>query len=146
VNYEGSTTTLKTGFLLRLSYRSAENILRLTLDTESGEIVQTREFDGVIDIAEQGRLVGIEIEADNQSLSKMFTSWLEDRVAKEYVEIDDSGAYVALSTPNENIPEQHIRTAELPLIAELDVNEHLVAIVIPRRGHGYEISFPSGNQ
>jgi uncharacterized protein YuzE len=138
--------TLKTGFPVRLSYRSAENILRLTLDVESGEVVQTREFDGIIDIAEQGRLVGIEIEADRLALSEMFAGWLNDRVAKDYIEIDEAGAYVALSAPNEVIPEQHIRTAELPLTVELDQNEHLIAIAIPRRGHGYEISFPSGNQ
>jgi uncharacterized protein YuzE len=131
---------------VRLSYRSAENILRLTLDEESGEAVTSRTFDGMIDIAEQGRLVGIEIEADRQELSEMFSSWLDDRVAKDYVEIDDSGVYVVLSAPSEDIPEQHIRTAELPLTTELDANEQLVAIAIPRRGHGYEISFPSGNQ
>jgi uncharacterized protein YuzE len=131
---------------VRLSYRSAENILRLTLDEESGDVAQTREFNGVIDIAEQGRLVGIEIEAGPDQLAGIFGSWLNDRVAKDYVEIDEAGAYVALSAPNESIPEQHIRTAELSLIAELDANDHLVAIAIPRRGHGYEISFPSGNQ
>jgi uncharacterized protein YuzE len=131
---------------VRLSYRSAENILRLTLDDETGDVVQTRTLDGIIDIAEQGRLIGIEIDPQGQNLSKMFTTWLQDRVAKDYVEIDHSGAYVALSAPSEDIPEQHIRTAELPLTAELDMNEHLVAIAIPRRGHGYEISFPSGNQ
>ncbi len=131
---------------MRLSYRSAENILRLTLDEESGEVVDTRTLDGCIDIAEQGRLIGIELEQDGHDLYDLFDSWLQDAVAKEYVEIDDAGAYVALSAPSEDIPEQHIRTAELALTAELDSTDRLVAIAIPRRGHGYEISFPSGNQ
>jgi uncharacterized protein YuzE len=131
---------------VRLSYRSAENILRLTLDTESGDVVERRTLDGCIDIAEQGRLVGIELDADGHDFDEMFTVWLQDAIASDYVEIDNAGAYVALSAPNEEIPEQHIRTADLDLIAELDASEHLVAIAIPRRGHGYEISFPSGNQ
>ncbi len=131
---------------MRLSYRSSENILRLTLDVESGDVVKKHVFDGVIDIADQGRLVGIELESMDRSLAPIFSTWLKDGVARNYIEIDDRGAYVALSTPSEDIPEQHIRTAELPLTAELDVNERLVAIAIPRRGHGYEISFPSGNQ
>ena len=131
---------------MRLSYRSTENTLRLTLDEESGEVVETRALDGCIDIAEQGRLVGIELEQDGLDLHELFATWVQDAVAKEYVEIDDSGAYVALSAPSERIPEQHIRTAELNLTAELDANDRLVAIAIPRRGHGYEISFPSGNQ
>jgi uncharacterized protein YuzE len=132
--------------LLRISYRSAENILRLTLDEESGDVVYRHQFDGMIDIAEQGRLVGVELGTDSHDLSGMFATWLEDKVARKYLEIDDAGAYVALSAPSEEIPEQHIRTAELLLTVELDQNGHLVAIVIPRRGHGYEISFPSGNQ
>jgi hypothetical protein len=131
---------------VRLSYRSAENILRLTLDHESGDVAGSRELVGRIDIAERGRLVGIELDANGTNLTELFSSWLQDRVAREYVEIDEDGAYVVLSAPDEHIPEQHIRTAELPLVAELDAREHLIAIAIPRRGHGYEISFPSGNQ
>jgi uncharacterized protein YuzE len=131
---------------VRLSYRSAENILRLTLDEERGDVVHRRSIDGYIDIAEQGRLVGIELDRGGADLTSLFSTWLKDRIAKEYVEIDDDGAYVALSAPDEAIPEQHIRTAELEIVAELDGNDQLVAIAIPRRGHGYEISFPSGNQ
>lgn len=131
---------------MRLSYRSRENILRLTLDEESGDIVHAHQFDGRIDIAEQGRLVGIEIDPNGQNLSEMFGAWLDDRVARNYLEIDDAGAYVVLSAPGEDVDDQHVRTAELPLTAELDRNDRLVAIAIPRRGHGYEISFPSGNQ
>ncbi|MEX2426332.1 MAG: hypothetical protein WD401_06155 [Thermomicrobiaceae bacterium] len=131
---------------MRLSYRSAENILRLTLDVESGTVAQSHELPGRIDIAEQGRLVGIEIDADGSDLPDLFSIWMQDGVARDYLEIDDAGAYVGLSAPSEDIPEQHIRTAELPLIAEMDASAHLVAIAIPRRGHGYEISFPSGNQ
>jgi hypothetical protein len=138
--------TVKTGFTVRLSFRSAENILRLTLDEEPGEIVTTRTIDGRIDIAEQGRLVGIELDAARDDADRLFDLWLSDQVARQYVEIDDSGAYVALSAPNEEIPDQHVRTAELPLTAELNSNQQLIAIAIPRRGHGYEISFPSGNQ
>lgn len=131
---------------MRLSYLSAENILRLTLDEERGDVVTARTIDGRIDIAEQGRLVGIELDTEQNDANQLFTLWLGDQVARQYVEIDDAGAYVALSAPNEAIPDQHVRTAELPLTAELDSNQQLIAIAIPRRGHGYEISFPSGNQ
>lgn len=131
---------------MRLSYRSAENILRLTLDEEMGEVAGVRQLHGVIDIGEQGRLVGIELDAVGEDLTGLFSTWLQDRIARDYVEIDDAGVYVALSAPGEDIPEQNLRTAELPLIAELDAYDRLIAITIPRRGDGYEISFPSGNQ
>ena len=131
---------------MRLSYRSVENVLRLTLDKEAGEAAYSRQMDGRIDIAEQGRLVGIEIDPTGGDFSELFSAWLADDVARDYVEIDDDGAYLALSAPGEDIDGLHVRTADLPLTAELDRDHRLVAIAIPRRGHGYEISFPSGNQ
>jgi uncharacterized protein YuzE len=131
---------------VRLSYRSTENILRLTLDQESGVASQHHELDGHIDIAEQGRLVGIELDADAQNLHALFLCWNADPVARQYLEIDESGAYVALSAPSEQISPNHVRTAELTLTLEIDSKGNVVAIAIPRRGDGYEISFPSGNQ
>lgn len=131
---------------MRLSYRSTENTLRLTLDEESGEVTRSTAVDGCIDIAEQGRLVGIELSGNGLDLPALLTTWLRDRVARNYVELDGDDAYIALSAPHEDIPPQHVRTADLTVTAELDGDDHLVAIAIPRRGHGYEISFPSGNR
>lgn len=131
---------------MRLSYRSAENTLRLTLDEETGDVVRSQSLDGCIDIAEQGRLVGIELNGNGLDLPEAFTIWLGDRIARDYVELDGNGAYIALSAPHEDFSPQHIRSADLQVRIELDRNDHLVAIAIPRRGHGYEISFPSGNR
>lgn len=131
---------------MRLSYRSRENTLRLTLDEEIGEVVRSHEIDGYIDIAEQGRLVGIELAGNGLDLPAAFATWLSDRVARDYVELEGDDAYIALSAPHENIPPQHVRSTDLTVHAELDADDRLVAIAIPRRGHGYEISFPSGNQ
>jgi uncharacterized protein YuzE len=131
---------------VRLSYRSGENTLRLTLDEERGEVERVEELSGVIDIAEQGRLVGVELSDADHRLENVFATWLADPVAGRYVQIDETSAYVALSAPGETIASEHVRTAEIRLRAELDENGHLVALAIPRRGHGYEISFPSGNR
>jgi hypothetical protein len=131
---------------VRLSYRSADNILRLTLDSESGDVVTQHELNGHLDIAEHGRLVGVELGGEGLDLPEVFSTWLRDDVASDYVQMDDEGAYVALSAPSEDIPSHHLRTAQVRLRAELDENAHLVALAIPRRGQGYEISFPSGNR
>lgn len=131
---------------MRLSYRSAENTLRLTLDRESGDVVHQHELDGYLDIAEQGRLVGIELDADRLDLFDVFSPWVADDVASRYVQLEPDAVYVALSTPSEDISSMNLRTAEVRVRAELDANAHLVALAIPRRGHGYEISFPSGNR
>jgi uncharacterized protein YuzE len=131
---------------VRLSYRSGENTLRLTLDEERGEVRHDEEWPGFVDIAEQGRLIGVEITGDGVRLSHVLSNWLLDPVAARYVQIDESTAYLALSAPGETIASEYVRTAEIRLRAELDQNGHLVALAIPRRGHGYEISFPSGNR
>lgn len=131
---------------MRLSYRSAENTLRLTLDVETGDVVTRHEVEGFLDIAEQGRLVGVELDSDRLDLLHVFSTWLEDSVARRYVHLEDDSVYVALSTPKEDISSLHLRTAEVRLRAEMDADDRLVALTIPRRGHGYEISFPSGNR
>jgi hypothetical protein len=131
---------------VRLSYQSSENTLRLTLDEERGEVRRVDELPGVIDIAEQGRLVGLEMAGDGVRLGHMLSNWLLDPVAARYVQLDEATAYVSLSAPGETIASEQVRTAEIRLRAELDVSGHLVALAIPRRGHGYEISFPSGNR
>jgi hypothetical protein len=146
VKRTGYATAERTGRFVRIAYRPRENTLRLTLDADPGSSVRTIEIDGCIDIADQGRLVGIELDAHGRDFSKMLSLWQADTVARQYLELDDRGVYVALSAPSETIDEQLIRTAELRLTVELDSSDRLTAIAIPRRGHGYEISFPSGNQ
>ncbi len=131
---------------MRLSYHSDENTLRLTLDHPSEPAVDCLEMDGMIDIAEQGRLVGIEIDTGGIDLVRIMAPWLENEVAGRYVELESDAVYVTLTTPDERIPAQHIRTAGLRLRMDLDRAGHLAGIAIPRRGNGYEISFPSGNQ
>jgi hypothetical protein len=39
-----------------------------------------------------------------------------------------------------------VRSVKVLLWTEFDRDDELVAIAIPRRGDGYEISYPSGNQ
>jgi hypothetical protein len=54
----------------------------------------------------------------------------------------DGSAYVELAPS----PFGAVRSAPVRLLVEFDRDDELVAIAIPRRGAGYEISYPSGNQ
>jgi uncharacterized protein YuzE len=131
---------------MRLSYRSADNTLRLTLDVEQGPVDRVAEAQGTLDIGEQGRLVGIEVAANGLPLEAIMDGWRKDAVASRYVQIDGGTAYVALSAPGEAFTSEHVRSAAVRLWIEIDERGYLVAITVPRRGHGYEISFPSGNR
>ncbi|MGH9175020.1 MAG: DUF2283 domain-containing protein, partial [Vicinamibacterales bacterium] len=72
-----------------------------------------------------------------------FHRWLIDDVAADYTSLDtNERAYIQLS-PDE---EGEFRSTRLRLTAEYNAVGELIGIVIPRRGDGYEISYPSGNQ
>jgi uncharacterized protein YuzE len=131
---------------MRLSYRPRENTLRLTLDHEEGPVQTETVLPGLIDVGEGGRLVGVEVRAgDAADLSRILESWLTDPVASEFVAAGEDAVYITLSTAEKGTPDEQLRTAEATFLAELDASGNLVALSIPRRGHGFEISYPSGN-
>lgn len=141
------------GWTMRLRYQPQENSLRLTLDRaeagESGAPPRRRPLPlpGLVDVGEGGRLVGVELHsAPGIDLPRALAPWLADAVAAEYVSLDDATAYIELSAPEEASLREHLRAADATLAAELDADGRLLALAIPRRGAGYEISYPSGNQ
>ena len=132
---------------MRLTYRPAENTLRLTLDIEQGRSVARLDLPGYVDVGEGGRLVGVEVlPAEGVDLGQVLAGWVADPVARDYVAVDDGSAYVTLSVPVDGDGREEARAARATLAAELDESRRLVALSIPRRGAGYEISYPSGNQ
>ncbi len=131
---------------MRLSYRPRKNTLRLTLDHEQGPVQSETMLPGLIDVGEGGRLVGVEVRTGHEvDLTRILESWLADPVASEFVAAGEDAVYITLSTAEEAAPDEQLRTAEANLLAELDASGKLVALSIPRRGHGFEISYPSGN-
>jgi hypothetical protein len=130
---------------MHLDYDSATNTLRLTLDQPTpNAIARTITLDGTIDVSAQGRLVGVEFRLpDTLALDLTLRPWLADPVAGEFTTIDpDGSAYIQMTVGDD----RDARSTALPLQADFDPNDHLLAIAIPRRGAGFEISYPSGNQ
>ena len=126
---------------MQLTYDNESNTLRLFLPipAEPSEPEYTVSLDGILDIGEGGRLIGVEFPADDSDLHL----WLIDDVAADYTSLDATGrAYVQI-TPDDA---GEFRSANLRLTAEYNAHGELIGIVIPRRGDGYEISYPSGNQ
>jgi uncharacterized protein YuzE len=132
---------------MRLTYRPRENTLRLTLDDDRRQAGESRALPGYVDVGEAGRLVGVEVLAgDGIDLSRAFAPWLADPVAGEWVTLEPDAAYIELSAPEEALDREQVRATQATLHAEIDPSQRLVALSIPRRGAGYEISYPSGNQ
>ncbi len=132
---------------MRLSYRADENALRLTLDQERGRATRRVSLAGYVDMGTGGRIVGVEaLRQPGLDLERAFAQWLRDDSAAEYVSLGDDSAYVELSAPEETDIREQMRAVEATFTAEIDADGRLLALSIPRRGAGYEISYPSGNQ
>jgi uncharacterized protein YuzE len=130
---------------MRLEYDDITNTLWLTLERESRAAGQmTSTASGVIDIATNGRLVGIEVRlSDNeQDTTTHVRRWLDDPAAAQFTSVNADGtAYIQLSNGGDAL----IRSTVLNVTTCFAGNGDLSALGIPRRGPGYEISYPSGN-
>lgn len=93
--------------------------LRVVLEPATGP-VQRHSATGIVDVGEGGRLLGIEVEIAPGS---------------EPLVIDIDPPSGTLS-----------RTAVATVTVETGIAGTISAITLPRRGHGYEITYPSGNQ
>ncbi len=132
---------------MRLIYDSEKNALRLVLDDEDADAAAvTTAVQGVVDVATNGRLVGVELRsaAGEDSARRRLRRWLADPVAGEFTSVESDGtAYIELTVGD---PHEEVRSSPLDLLIETDAAGELVAVVIPRHGPDYEISYPSGNR
>lgn len=102
---------------MRLTVDSERNSLRFSL-ADRAEGPTDRACPAVLDIGEAGHLVGLEVDLGGEPF---------------YLEIEpDTSA--------------HIRSAPATATVGFDAAGHVAAIEVPRRGHGYEITYPSGNR
>lgn len=123
-----------------ITYDRHTNRLRVTT-TPSEQLPATAhiaEREGILDIGEGGRLIGVEFTADAASLGL----WRLDPADSRYVTEDDGPVYIQITAGDTDL----VRSTPIRLHVEYDAGDRLIAIAIPRRGHGYEISYPSGNQ
>ena len=121
--------------LMRVEYDSEKNALRLMPDGESAVVIVRRvEARGVIDVAGGGRLAGIELSGLR---AEQLLGWKGSET-----DVEGGTAYFAISEGDDH----NTRSVGVVVALELVANDALLAIVIPRRGEGYEISYPSGNQ
>ncbi|HLI50763.1 MAG TPA: hypothetical protein VKU87_03140 [Thermomicrobiaceae bacterium] len=140
---------------MQLTYQAETNSLRLTQGKGEArsERLQSVDLDGYVDVGQGGRLLGVEaLTGGRHDISLMLSSWLADPDTAEWVDLDVDSVYITLSLPDDpelaapGVSLGEVLTAPARLRAELDQSARLVALSIPRRGAGYEISYPGGNR
>lgn len=108
--------------------------------TPGGEIQPTREVrvGGTIDVGAGGALLGVEVRRSVglPVLSQGFAGW------GSVVSVEGGAAYVALMAGDDS----NARSAAVEVGVGLDASGSVTSLTIPRRGAGYEITYPSGNR
>ncbi|HEV2526963.1 MAG TPA: hypothetical protein VGT61_00715 [Thermomicrobiales bacterium] len=107
----------------RILVDPARNALRLLLlPGSAGEAAALTRHSATLDVGEGGRLIGLEVEPDGAT--------------------SEPGWYLEL----EPAPGPFSRSVEVTVTAGRDASGRATWLEWPRRGPGYEITFPSGNQ
>lgn len=122
---------------MRLRVDREANALVVTPDGEEqpGHSVAT---DGTIDVGAGGVLLGVEVRGSEglSGLAKRFAGW------GGAASVEGDSAYVALMAGDDD----HVRSAEIVIGVGVDDRGLVSSLTIPRRGVGYEITYPSGNR
>lgn len=98
----------------------------------------TEERPGVIDVGRRGRLVGLEVRLSRESMRR----WAADLPAHFFEIPVDGHIYLALDGEGSD----EVRSAALTTTVEFDADGLVLRIGVPRRGPGWELSWPSGNE
>jgi hypothetical protein len=131
---------------MRSTYQPREDALRLVVQWETATVARTVEVAGVLDLGEQGRLLGLEIGGvPGLDLGQAVRSWHEQRGAAGWLSLGDGSAYLQLVAEPVARTTRHVRSVAVRLSLELDAQGRLLAVVLPRRGADYELSSPSGS-
>jgi len=104
----------------RITFDLRSNTLRLVLAERP--VIARRPVAALIDIGESGRLLGVELDGETGT--------------------DGVPLYLTLYASTDI----HVRSIAATVQEHRDELGLLLAVEIPRRGHGYEIAYPSGNQ
>ena len=131
---------------MRLIHDRDNNALRLVLGDDPALPGTTSRMNGLVDVTAGGRLAGIELHTGDTEpeARNRLGRWLSDPVAGQYVTVEPDGTVYIELTAGE--PGDDVRSSELDLVVETGLGGEMLAVSIPRRGAGYEISYPSGNR
>lgn len=125
---------------LRIVLDLRRNTLEFRLRDDVGETMAWETHPATVDIGEAGRLLGVEV--DLSAAPERAEPWRATTPPHGEYDPVTCTLYVALDSR----VDMHARSASATARAGIDRDGRLMSLEIPRRGEGFEISYPSGNQ
>jgi hypothetical protein len=125
---------------MRILLDLRRNTLELRLREAVGEPVTWESVPGTVDIGQAGRLLGVEVDLTGSP--QVAVPWEEGENAFGVYDPTWRSLYVEIGEREDH----NTRSASVQVRAGFDGRGSLMSVEIERRGAGYEISYPSGNQ
>ncbi|MGH2534155.1 MAG: DUF2283 domain-containing protein [Thermomicrobiales bacterium] len=119
---------------MKITVDTRANTIRFAL-ASSRPITHIRSVPAVLDVGEGGRLIGVDVDHPGVALPA------DDEPAAS-LDPTTGALYLALEEPTD----RHVRSAHVAVDLATDAGGVLAALIVPRRGEGYEITYPSGNR
>lgn len=121
------------------------NALRLVPRPPLAATAAILALEATLDVGARGRLLGLELPvAASPALAAPWHGGAGPPVVT-YDPTDDT-LYLDLDAGADGLAHALARSVVAPVRVLADAAGALVAIEIPRRGHGYELAYPSGNR
>jgi hypothetical protein len=126
---------------MNITVNPSDNTLRFSF-IEGAESTRERSLPATIDIGEEGRLLGFEIDITDAFGASL--RWPAE--ASELVTIDAPGGTCYLAIDPDLDSDALTRSVPGTVQITTDTRDLVEEVILPRRGAGYEITFPSGNR
>jgi len=123
---------------VRILLDTARNLLRFRL-REGAPAGPPRPARGTVDMGEGGRLLGLELSADAALAAGIAP---DGGPCAPQFDPALGTLYLPVTAPVGG----QARAAEVEVLLRTAADGALLAVDLPRRGHGYEIAYPSGNR
>lgn len=118
---------------------SRGDAIRLLLVGDSAPSTGEHQLPGVLDIGEAGTLLGVEVDLTGASSLRLPSAG----VTPPEHDREDASCYVELAKAPQD---GQVRSVPVTVRVLTAGQGTIVVLEVPRRGHGYEISYPSGNR
>jgi hypothetical protein len=126
---------------MNITVNPSDNTLRFSF-IERRDATAEHPVPATIDIGAEGRLLGIEIDITDKHGSAL--RWPAEAAA--IVSIDRSGGTSYLAIESDPASDVLARSVPGTVCIATDPGGLVEEVILPRRGTGYEITYPSGNR
>ncbi|HET8524192.1 MAG TPA: hypothetical protein VFL82_13235 [Thermomicrobiales bacterium] len=126
---------------MNITVNPSDNTLRFSF-ADRTDFTRDHMLPATIDIGEEGRLLGLEIDITNSAGLNL--RWPEE--AESLVSTDPVARTHYLAIEPDSGSDALARSVRGTVAVVTDDADRVAEVILPRRGAGYEITYPSGNR